>query len=346
MIPNSNYTVGTTGQGTGTVSLDENGNVVYRVDTYEDGTPIVTAQEQTHNTLMGMDAGLAVINSGQEFIEKAVDGFGDINNIGNDGIAVYAGMGVGKDRYETGSHININTWNGIVGVGKSHQLENGKFQWGGFVEHGSGKFTTYNAGQQGDGSTDYTGGGVAAKWTNKHDVYTEVGLRYGRAHDSASNMLRDALGNSYGYNVHADYYGGYFGLGKIYRFGADRSLDVYGKFYSTHRDGISFDAGGHYDLDSLQSNILRVGAKYRAKAGKVNWYGGLAYEHEFGGEATGRADGVPIRAASIKGGSLRADLGISLKASEDSPWTMDLGITGHTGKHRGVGGRIFIGCKF
>jgi len=346
VIPDSNYTVGTTGQGQGTLSLDGNGNVIYQVNSYDDGTPIVTAQEQTHNTLMGMEAGLAVINSGQNFIEQAVDGMGDVRNTGTDGISVFAAMGGGKDRYETGSHINVNTWNGIVGVGKSHQLTNGQFQWGGFVEHGSGKFSLYNGEHAGDGSSTYTGGGAAAKWINKHDVYAEAGLRYGRAHDRASNILQDVLGNSYGYNVRANYYGGYLGLGKIYRLDENRSLDVYGKFYHLHRNGVSFDAGGQYELNGMNSNIFLVGAKYREKIGKFSWYGGLAYEHEFGGEATGRADGMPIRAASIKGGSLRADLGISMKPSEKSPWTMEMGITGHTGKHRGIRGNILIRCNF
>ncbi len=347
IIPGSNYTVGTTAKGTGTVSLDENGNVVYRVDTYADGKPIVTAQEQTHNTVMGMEAGLAVINSGNDFIEKAVDGLGDVRNTGKDGIAVFAAMGGGKDRYDTGSHINVNTWNGIVGVGKTNQLEDAKIQWGAFFEHGSGKFSLYNEDRAGDGSVSYTGGGLAAKWTNKQDVYAEMGMRYGRSHDSATGILHDVLGNSYGYNVHANYYGGYLGVGKVYRLGEDRSLDVYGKFFSNHRQGVSFDAGGRYDLDSLHSNILRVGAEYRAGMGKKgSWHAGLAYEHEFSGEATGRADGAAIRSASTRGGSVRANLGISMKPSENSPWTIDLGVTGHAGKRRGLSGGIFLSCKF
>ncbi|MBQ1914305.1 MAG: hypothetical protein II178_03680, partial [Selenomonadaceae bacterium] len=83
-------------------------------------------------------------------------------------------------------------------------------------------------------------------------TYTEASLRMGRMHDTASDILRDALGGSYGYNVHADYYGGHVGIGKIYRFDGGRRLDVYGKFFVTKRNGVSFDAGGHYDLDHHQ----------------------------------------------------------------------------------------------
>lgn len=345
-ISGTKYTVGTTLQGNGKASLVGN-DLIFTVETDSvDPNAKPVAQEQTHNTLMGMEAGMTVINAGQDFIEQAVDGWGDIENKGEDGVAVFAAMGGGSSRYDTGSHINVNGWNGIVGLGKSHNLENGKFQWGGFLEHGYGNFSIHNGGLEGDGSSKYTGGGIAVKWTNKHDVYTTLGLRYGNFNDKANNLLQDALGNYYSYDVNSDYYGGYVGIGKIYRLGANRSLDVYGKFYSTHKNGVSFNAGGHYELDGLNSNILKVGVKYREKTGKIGWYGGLAYEHEFSGEATGRADGASIRSASIKGGSLRADFGISMKPKENSPWTLDLGVTGHTGKHRGISGNIFIGFNF
>ncbi|MBQ1336381.1 MAG: hypothetical protein IIY37_05555, partial [Selenomonadaceae bacterium] len=124
-------------------------------------------------------------------------------------------MSSGQSRYETGSHVKANTWGGIVAVGARNELSNGTLEWGGFVEHGSGNFTLYSETGYGSGSSNYTGGGLLAKWQNKQDVYTEASLRMGRMHDTASDILRDALGGSYGYNVHADYYGGHVGIGKI-----------------------------------------------------------------------------------------------------------------------------------
>ncbi len=255
-------------------------------------------------------------------------------------------MSSGQSRYETGSHVKANTWGGIVAVGARNELSNGTLEWGGFVEHGSGNFTLYSETGYGSGSSNYTGGGLLAKWQNKQDVYTEASLRMGRMHDTASDILRDALGGSYGYNVHADYYGGHVGIGKIYRFNGGRSLDVYGKFFVTKRNGISFDAGGHYDLDSVTSNVLRIGARYSSTGARWNWYGGLAYEYEFDGEAGGTADGARIRSASIKGSSLMAELGIRMEPTAASPWKMDIGLTGHAGKHKGIGGSVTVGYLF
>lgn len=71
------------------------------------------------------------------------------------------------------------------------------------------------------------------------------------------------------------------------------------------------------------------------------WYGGLAYEYELGGEATGTADGV----ASTKGGSLRAELGATI-TQPDSPWTADLSPTAFAGKKRGLSGGVGLKYNF
>lgn len=139
-----------------------------------------------------MEAGLAVLAAENGFIGKAAEGLGDRANRGEDGISVFAAMGGGQSRYETGSHVKANTWGGIVAVGARNELESGTLEWGGFVEHGSGNFTLYSGAGYGSGSSTYTGGGLLAKWQNKQDVYTEASLRMERMHDSASDILRDA----------------------------------------------------------------------------------------------------------------------------------------------------------
>ena len=52
----------------------------------------------------------------------------------------------------------------------------------------------------------------------------------------------------------------------------------------------TFDAKG--DLDAVTGIVLRVGARYTMKRETWNFYGGLAYEHELDGKATGKADGL------------------------------------------------------
>ena len=262
-------------------------------------------------------------------------------------IAIIASMGGGGEQYTTGSHVSIRDWNGVLGIGGRRATNKGTLQYGAFAEYGRGNFTLHSSEGRGDGNSKYVGGGVIAKWQNRHNVYTEASIRAGRMHDTASNLLYDAVtGQGYGYDVHANYIGGHIGIGKVFNYRNGRSLDVYGKYFHMHRDGVSFEAEGHYDLDGVTSSVLRVGARYGVTDKKWNWYGGLAYEHEFDGKATGRADGAEIRAASIRGGSVRAEIGLRLEATKSSPWRADINLAGFAGKHRGISGNIAVAYTF
>ena len=337
----STFTVGTSAQGRGTVSLDESGNVIYTVTQGANGNPL-TVQEQTHNTVMGMAASLATLNTSNDFVGKTIDGLQDAHNIGKDGIATFAALGGSESRYDTGSHIKTNNWNAIAGVGKTE----GKFTYGAFAEYGKGNYRTYNGDNYGSGAAKFAGGGVLGKWQNERGVYVEGSLRMGEVHDTASNILCDAIGNAYGYKERTPYYGAHIGLGRVYALGGSHELDVSGKFYLTHRRGMSFDAGGAYDLDGVSSKILSLGAMYRQTGKLWNRYGGAAFEYEFDGEAKGTADGIAIRAADISGGSVRLTFGTKLKPSETSPWSADVNLTGYMGKHRGFGGAVSLAYAF
>jgi hypothetical protein len=64
------------------------------------------------------------------------------------------------------------------------------------------------------------------------------------------------------------------------------------------------------------------------------------------GEATGTADGAPIRASSTKGSNLFGELGLHLDATDKNPWQADIGLFGTCGKHRGIGGAVSVAYKF
>lgn len=345
-ITGTEYTVGTTLYGKGQASLSGE-DLIYTVETTAQSKAAITAQAQTHSTLMGMEAGLGALTAGTESIGEAMTGLASSANTGSDGVAVYAGMGGGTARQKTGSHVDSHNWNAILALGTKNETSKGSIEWGGFFEYGRGNFTTHSDAGRADGTASYTGGGLLAKWTTPQDIYVEGSFRAGRTHDTARDMLHDVLGNSYGYNVHANYVGGHIGVGKIFRLDEGRNIDVYGKFFYNRRGGVSFNAGGQYDLDAVESKILRTGFKYNADISKGwNWYAGLAYEYEFDGKSTGTADGAPIRAASIKGGSVLGEVGLHLSATETNPWEADLNLHGSCGQHRGVGGTVSVAYKF
>ena len=342
-ITGTKYTVGAGLEGEGAASLSGS-DLVFTTKT---GARDLAALAQTHNTLMVMEAGMAVLAAGNEHVGQAMAGLADPQNAGLDGTVIAASMGGSRSRYKTGSHVNSNNWNVAAAVGSKRELTKGSLEWGVFGEYGKSNYTLHSDAGRGDGDSHYAGGGLMAKWTNKHDVYTEASVRLGRLSDTANNLLRDAAGNGYGYDVHANYFGAHVGIGKIIHYKGGKSLDVYGKYFYTKRDGVDFTSGGNnYSLDSVASSILRVGARYGTTDKKWNWYGGLAYEYEFDGKSEGTVDGVGIRAASVKGGSVRGEIGLRMSATKTNPWQTDISIYGYGGKHRGFGGSVNVAYMF
>lgn len=333
------YTAGTALRGTGTAEI-EGEDLMYTVQTVE-------ISEQTHNTVMGAEVSMAALSTGNDFIGTATEGLSLAANTGADGIASFAQMGGSSIKQETGSHVDVHTWNAILGIGHQNKKERGTFEYGAFFEYGTGNYTTHaENGLRGDGSSHYTGGGLLAKYTRKNNVYVEGSLRAGSIHDDARDVMSDGAGNPYSYDTNAPYFGFHVGVGKEIALADGNSVDVYGKYFFNHKNGVSFNAGGYYDLDAVNSHVLRVGARYTVKRKKWNFYGGLSYEHELDGKASGAVDGVSIRAAETKGGSVRAELGATMTPDDGSPWKLDLNLAGFAGKKQGFTGGVSIAFMF
>lgn len=345
-IEGTEYTVGSVYKGKGVASL-EGKDLVFTAQT---GTEKM--QEQTHNTLMGAEAAVASLSAGDEFIKNATNEIGNPANIGADGVSIYAKMGVNSMRQETGSHIKANTWNAILSVGKQKKFSDSTLDYGFFYEHGQGNYTAYNGDLRGDGNITYNGGGLLAKWKKNDGFYVDGSLRIGRLKDKSNNMLVDMYGRGYSYETDAPYFGGHIGVGKEFDVGHGNAVDVYAKYTYGQRNAVSFDAGGHYELDAVRSQVFSIGARYLMKRDKWNFYGGLAYEHELDGRATGRvtapgaATSEAIRSASTAGGSIKAEIGASMKPDEDSPWSLDLNVAGFAGQKQGVQGSVSVSLAF
>lgn len=339
-IQGDTYTVGSGLKGKGKAAL-KGKDLIFTTET---GT---TPTEAAHNVVMGSASALTALSAGNNFIGDAIAGLSQAGNTGDDGVAIYANMGGGTNRQETGSHVNVRTWNAIIAVGHKNNQKQSSTEYGAFFEYGRGNYTTYNDGEQGDGSMHYTGGGLMAKWQQKNGFYVEGSIRAGRVSDNANNVLRDAAGNSSSYKTSASYWGTHIGLGREISLGKGRTVDVYGKYFYNRKAGVNFTAAGNdYNLDAVASQVIRIGARYTLKREKWNYYGGLAYEHELDGKAFGRVDDVDIRSASIKGGSVFGELGAKMLANGKSPWELDIHLHGFTGKKRGVSGGISAAYRF
>ncbi|MDY6292292.1 MAG: autotransporter outer membrane beta-barrel domain-containing protein [Succiniclasticum sp.] len=100
------------------------------------------------------------------------------------------------------------------------------------------------------------------------------------------------------------------------------------------------------DECSLVQMLVESGARYGTTDKKWNWYGGLAYEYEFDGKSDGTVNGLPIRAVSIKGSSVRGEIGMKMNATKTNPWQVDVSLYGYGGKHRGIGGNVNVAYMF
>ena len=341
-ITGSKYKVGTAFEGEGSAYL-EGSDLVFKTKT---GAGL---SDETHTTVMAMEAGIAALAVGNDHIGSVMESLAMATNRASDGVSTAASVGGGSSRYETGSHVDTNSWNIAVAVGKNLEKKDGTLEYGLFGEYGRGNYTLHMDGiaDAGSGNTHYTGGGLLLKWTNSHDVYTEASFRMGNMKDKASNILHDGNGNAYGYDTNAKYRGGHFGIGKICREEGGTKLEIYGKYFYNEREGINFAAGAdQYSLDKVRSRVMRAGFRLSSTDKKWNRYGGIAYDYEFGGESRGTVNGTAIRSASVKGGTLRGEFGYCREATKTNPWKTDISLFGFTGKRCGFGGSIAVEYHF
>ena len=341
-ITGSKYKVGTAYEGEGSAYMDGS-DLMFKIKT---GAGL---SDETHTTVMAMEAGVAMLAAGSEHVGNAIEGLSLASNAGSDGVSTFASVGGASSRYETGSHVDNNSWNCTLAVGKNLEKKDGTMEYGLFAEYGRGNYTLHMNGiaDAGSGNAHYTGGGLLMKFTNKHDVYTEASYRMGSLKDKASSLLHDGAGNAYGYDISAKYRGGHIGFGKICREEGGNKLELFGKYFYNQREGINFVAGAdQYAIDDVRSRILRAGFRLSSTDKKWNRYGGIAYDYEFGGKSEGTVNGNAVRAASIKGGTLRGEFGYCREATKTNPWKTDISFYGFTGQRRGFGGSVAFEYHF
>lgn len=355
------WNVGNGLTGTGEASLLANGNVIYKMDvTEKTDKPIVEATEETHNALIANEAAMSALASGRDRMEGVLNGL-DQNE---PGVFTFASIGGSRDVYDTGSQVKNYNWNGMVGVGNDADLTSGDLAYSVFYEYGKSHYDTDGSGFNGNGDVHYNGGGAMVKFTARNKNYYEASVRAGRVKNSASDVLHDAAGRACSYETQANYWGGHLGFGHIFdltdetesqsRGGtqrAARDLDVYGKYFHTHMGSDSFMANEvKYDLDSVDSDLLRIGVRVNNRSGRNNFFYGLAWDYEFDGESKGTVSAAglsaPIRRADAGGSSAMLELGWKQEATKESPWDLRLTMRGFAGEHRGLSGNVYIGYHF
>ena len=265
----------------------------------------------------------------------------------------------GSLKYDSGSHIDLQSLSLLAGLGRGVSTDLGLLIVGGFFEYGTGSYKTHNTfdtmpSVDGSGNAWYMGGGLLAsmdfKKTGDGHFYLEGSAHTGMLHNSFDgDALRDAFGRSAEFDTDTPYYNLHAGLGYLWNFAEDHFLDIYGKYYWTRVLGTdeTLNTGDHVDFDDITSSRTRLGARYAYQATEhVSAYIGAAWEHEFEGVSDSSVFGYGIDSPKIRGDSGRGEIGLRFTPTDDLPLTVDLGVQGYAGTKEGVTGSLFVQYEF
>jgi outer membrane autotransporter protein len=275
------------------------------------------------------------------------------------GLVPFGAVSGGSSRYDTGSHVDVDGFSLLAGLGWRLPVnpQAGSLLLGAFFEGGRGSYDSYNsfnnmASVKGDGDTSYYGGGILGRYEKQAGpggVYGEASVRAGRTDtDFRSKDILNAMGGDVTYDSDSTYYGAHLGAGYIWNITAKASLDFSGKYIWTHQtDDSVVILGDLIEFKSINSHRVRLGGRFAyAVNGFVTPYGGLYYDHEFGGKAKATANGAPIKAPELDGGTGIGEIGLTLTPSKGLPLSFDFGVQGYVGEREGVTGSIQAKYEF
>ena len=279
--------------------------------------------------------------------ENAKNGTPGVQNVG--GFTPFAAVGGSSLRAESGSYVDTKGFGLNIGFARELPNAQGKLLFGPVVEYGGGSYDSHlDDGTRGEGKAHYVGVGVMARQVNNDGFYYEGSLRGGRVTSDYKGNL-DSIGRV-DYDSSSNYFAAHLGVGKAFALGNGNTLDGYCKYFYSHQAGDDTtvhiagmaDERGHFD--AVDSHRIRIGARLTHKVNERNsYYGGLAYQYEFNGDARAAFSGNSVPSPSLKGSSGMLELGWQVKPGE-GPLKLDLGVTGWAGKQRG--GSVQLGATW
>lgn len=254
---------------------------------------------------------------------------------------LWAGMGGGSLRHETGSYVDMKGWNLGVGWARENAVQAGTLTFGPFIEYGRGSYDSYlDDGTHGSGKTSYVGAGMMARLETAADNWIDGALRIGRTKSDYTGLAN--------YDTTNTYYGMQVGVGKDFHVRAADTVSAYVRYAYSHTAGASahLSSGETYDFDAVNSHRLRIGTRYTHGAtARGQFYAGLAWEYEFDGDARATSQGDSAPSPSLKGSSALLELGYRF-APQGSRMSYDLNLNGWQGKRRGVTGGVSVKWAF
>ena len=258
----------------------------------------------------------------------------------------WAAQGGSSVRLNSGSYVDAKGWNLNVGFARTNEMKDAKLTYGPFVEYGRGTYDSYlDDGTHGDGSMHYIGGGVMAKMAQDSGLYVEGSLRAGRV---SSDYTGSDDAAELSYDNASSYFAGHVGVGQEWKLAGGDKIEGYAKYFYSHQAGdtVKLRSGADLEFGDVDSHRLRVGARYtHAVDGGSELYAGLAYEHEFGGDAAAMYQGYSTPSPSLGGGTGILELGYRF-APNDGRVSYGVNLMGMTGQREGIAGGAQVTWAF
>lgn len=374
---NNNNSDNTNNSGSGSIS-ENNDTTTTNGDGNKDKTPTVAGRinPQTKSFSEARAAALGFLNQGADLIadagiRAAKNSVADAgNNPSQMNFVPFLVVNGSSSRYKTGSHIDVDGFNMVVGLATGFELANKHpVTLGAFFEYGRGTYNSYNsfanyASVHGDGDTHYTGGGILGRIefagtglamveklpADRVDgLYAEASFRAGKIDtDFDTDDILTGYNNSR-YDSKANYYGLHGGIGYVFNFDERNSLDVYARYFWTKIDRETVNIGrDRLHFDEANSSRIRIGGRYTYTYNEqLKPYIGVAYDHEFDGKIGARAYNLELDKPSLKGDTGIFEAGVSLTpVNTIKALSIDVTVQAFVGRREGGGGRLKIKYEF
>lgn len=313
-------------------------------DSPDGGDPVITVTENSKTLSESLLGTVAFINQGAEFIaDEGLAAMVDSAKVGK--VSAFGAVHGGSSNYKTGSRVDVDGY--TLATGASIKVTP---DWivGGFIEAGWADSDSHVNGTKGKGDHDYYGVGLATRYMLNDAWYLDGSLRIGQASTEFTGLY---AGDSAKYDSDAFYVSAHAGTGYVFNLTDTVDFDVYGRYLVTYLDGDDVSLHNKYDdkldMDSTMTHALRVGGRLTgAFCPYAGWKVGLAYEHVFDGDAESSVNSLNLEVPSLEGDTGIMEVGVTMKPSLNSHWSMDIGAKGYVGDREGVTGNLLIRYAF
>ncbi len=341
-VKESHTFIETTYTADGDVVLGNGENLTSENNLFNNKTVKATESSKTlAESLLGT---VAFINQGAEFIaDEGIAAMVDAAKLGE--VTAFGVMQGGSTHYNTGSYVDVDGVTFMAGAGLR---VNPNWTMAGFIEAGWANSAGHVEGTRGDGDHEYFGVGFATRYQTDGVLYVDGSLRAGRATtEFAGRYAQDSAS----YDAKSLYMSAHVGLGALWDLSESLKLDTYARYMVTYLDDDDVSLNNRYndklDLDSTVTHAVRAGARLLGDFNDyASWKVGAAYEHVFDGDAESAVNSFSLDVPSLEGDTGVFELGLRIRPSLESNWSVDLGAKGYVGDREGVTGNMTVRYSF